>query len=425
MSWNGSGTFTRQFGSSGWANDKAAGTKIVASRHDTNDDDLATGINNCLTKDGQNEALADLPMGNHKHTAVADATSLDEYASALQVMSSEFQWLTGVAGVDTITASRSIVGLSIAAGQVYRFVPAGANTSVAPTLNIDSTGGVVITKSGTAQLIPGDIPANAVVEVCYDGTRFQLLRAGSDAFQRLRTISGAGTNAITCVSAPVISAYTTGMFYTFLPDGTNTGATTINISGVGVANIVRPGGIALSGGELVTNQVAAIFYDGTDWQLLNANGLSRTSTTSLSGATGDISNVPATAKRVTVLLNGASLSGGANAKLQLGVSGTPETSGYLGAEGRVISGNTAVYAATSTSGFDAQVGGNTRLFYGSFVLENISGNNWLARWSIWNDAGFVSNGQGYKPLAGTLDSLRLTTTGADTYDAGTVALMYE
>ena len=54
MSWNGSGTFTRTLGSAAWVGDAAAGTKIVANRHDTNDTDLATGINNCVAKDGQN-----------------------------------------------------------------------------------------------------------------------------------------------------------------------------------------------------------------------------------------------------------------------------------------------------------------------------------------------------------------------------------
>ena len=46
MGWSG-GTFTRtngvHTGTSIWQQDRDAGTKIVADRHDTNDNDLATG----------------------------------------------------------------------------------------------------------------------------------------------------------------------------------------------------------------------------------------------------------------------------------------------------------------------------------------------------------------------------------------------
>ena len=47
MGWSGD-TFTRtngtHTGTSVWQQDRDAGTKIVADRHDTNDNDLATGI---------------------------------------------------------------------------------------------------------------------------------------------------------------------------------------------------------------------------------------------------------------------------------------------------------------------------------------------------------------------------------------------
>lgn len=52
--WNGSGVFTRYYGTNTWQNDAAAGTLILADRHDNNDQGLATGINACLTKNGEN-----------------------------------------------------------------------------------------------------------------------------------------------------------------------------------------------------------------------------------------------------------------------------------------------------------------------------------------------------------------------------------
>lgn len=52
MSWAG-GVFSRLI-TGGWATDKATTPIITADRHDTNDDDLATGINACVNKDGSN-----------------------------------------------------------------------------------------------------------------------------------------------------------------------------------------------------------------------------------------------------------------------------------------------------------------------------------------------------------------------------------
>lgn len=57
MAWSG-GVFTRTngtySGASVWASDQSASISIVPSRHDTHDLDLATGINQCVNKDGSN-----------------------------------------------------------------------------------------------------------------------------------------------------------------------------------------------------------------------------------------------------------------------------------------------------------------------------------------------------------------------------------
>ena len=57
MAWNGSGTFSRtngtHTGSTAWEQDRVAGDYIIATRHDTHDEDLATGLNACLTKNNE------------------------------------------------------------------------------------------------------------------------------------------------------------------------------------------------------------------------------------------------------------------------------------------------------------------------------------------------------------------------------------
>ena len=63
MAWNGSGTYTRtngtNTGAETWQDDAAAGTKILSSRHDTHDEDLATAINACITQNNESKPTAD------------------------------------------------------------------------------------------------------------------------------------------------------------------------------------------------------------------------------------------------------------------------------------------------------------------------------------------------------------------------------
>lgn len=74
MPWS-AGTFTRTYGSTGWQGDAAAGTPIVADRHDTNDQDLATGVNACVNKDGSNSMTGNLNMGGFIPTNLGAGTA--------------------------------------------------------------------------------------------------------------------------------------------------------------------------------------------------------------------------------------------------------------------------------------------------------------------------------------------------------------
>jgi hypothetical protein len=90
MGWSG-GSYTKgNSATGGWSGDASLGIGIEAGRHDTQDDDFATGIDNCIAKDGQNSATANLPMGGFKHTNVANASSNDEYTTQGQLTDGSF-----------------------------------------------------------------------------------------------------------------------------------------------------------------------------------------------------------------------------------------------------------------------------------------------------------------------------------------------
>lgn len=150
-----------------------------------------------------------------------------------------------------------------------------------------------------------------------------------------------------------------------------------------------------------------------------------TAVASTSGTAIDFTGIPSWAKRITVMLNGVSTNSTSSVIIQIG-STTFTTSGYSGAYA-VISTGTA--ATTSASGF--MLWFNTSdtaaaVRSGIIVLTNISGNTWVASVSASiHSGGSITCGAGSVSLGGALDRVRITTNGADTFDAGTINIMYE
>ena len=76
MPFDGSGNFFRtdgvRTGSDLYAQQDAAGVNIETNFMDVAQQDIATGLSNCVTRDGQSPATANLPMGGFRHTDVAD-----------------------------------------------------------------------------------------------------------------------------------------------------------------------------------------------------------------------------------------------------------------------------------------------------------------------------------------------------------------
>lgn len=135
--------------------------------------DIGSALTQSVSKDGQTAYTGNQPMGGNKHTNVGNASARNEYAALGQVQDGAGTYLTSVSGTNTITAA--VTGLAAyAAGQVFRFIAAGANTG-AVTLNINALGAKAITKQGTTALVSGDIVSGSTVEVVYDGTQFQIV----------------------------------------------------------------------------------------------------------------------------------------------------------------------------------------------------------------------------------------------------------
>lgn len=80
---------------------------------------------------------------------------------------------TGAANAYAVTFAGSL-STSYTAGLLIAFKAANANTG-ASTLNVNSLGVKNIVRPDGSALASGEIPANSIALVCYDGTSFQLL----------------------------------------------------------------------------------------------------------------------------------------------------------------------------------------------------------------------------------------------------------
>ena len=191
MSYNGSGTFV--INSTGQP--VVTGTVISSTAFNALTADLATGLSTALTKDGQTTPTANIPMGTFKFTGLSAGSAATDSANIAQVQNSFGSFLT-VSGTDTITATVSPSLTAYAAGQMFAFVAANTNTG-AVTINISSLGAKAITKNGNTALSAGDLTANYLFVVVYDGTQFQVVGVSATTFTNLTvsgvlTLSGAG-----------------------------------------------------------------------------------------------------------------------------------------------------------------------------------------------------------------------------------------
>jgi hypothetical protein len=150
-----------------------------------------------------------------------------------------------------------------------------------------------------------------------------------------------------------------------------------------------------------------------------------TAQTTTSGTNIDFTGIPVWAKRITVMLNGVSTNGTSGLIAQLIVAGTPVTSGYIGASDHAISG---IGPAAHTTGFGLSDVSTLAAYAMNGCLTFIKFSD-----TVWNGsfvgssitAGFVL-GAGYVPVTGDVTGVRITTLGgANTFDAGTVNIMYE
>jgi hypothetical protein len=159
--------------------------------------------------------------------------------------------------------------------------------------------------------------------------------------------------------------------------------------------------------------------------VMDASALtSRTAIATTSGTSHDFTGIPSWAKRITLMLVGASITSSGRMLVQLG-SGSFTTSGYSESVSVASAQTSTVFSVSSTAGcviYNGNPGTATQVH---MVFTLVSGNTWLST-HTGSRSGWSLVGSAYVTLGGVLDRVRLTTdVGTDPFNAGSVNILYE
>lgn len=153
----------------------------------------------------------------------------------------------------------------------------------------------------------------------------------------------------------------------------------------------------------------------------------RTAQTTTSGTEFDFTSIPSGTSEINVVMQGISLTGTDHLLVQIGDSEGFETTGYVSAGTYQVTGNATSGGGTySTAGFVVHLGIGTSLLYINYKINRASANGtlWTANFDGALSTTAGGSGGGIKELSSELTQLRVTRTGSDTFDAGSVFVFY-
>lgn len=341
----------------------------------------------------------------------------------------------GTANAVTLTANSPFT--AYATGQIVGFKASATNTGAA-TLNVNGIGAKAIRKQSPASdtaLVGGEIISGGLYILAYDAA----LNSAAGAWVLLNPNYGVEP------FVSLASAATTDLSTVSSQNVTVTGTTTIAAFGTAAAGTFRrlvfSGILTLThnatslilpqGGNVVTaagDSLEAVSLGSGNWRVTSyqkvsaGTGLISGTAVSASGTSVDFTSIPSWVKRITISLESLSTNGSTGVSLQLGDSGGIETTGYVCATGNAGS-STTEFPLTGGSGAAAAV------YQGVIFLTlmNAATNLWCVSSQVARtDTSAVLTVVGSKSTSAVLDRVRLKSgNGTDTFDAGSINILYE
>lgn len=180
-----------------------------------------------------------------------------------------------------------------------------------------------------------------------------------------------------------------------------------------------------------TSGTVEIQSNGTTKLTVASTGVSGTvvsgTAVTASSTSVDFTSIPSWVKKITVIFRGVSLSSTANFLVQLGTGATPTytTSGYISTSNNFNQSSTSS-GTNSTTGFVILSGGGAAgVLSGSLIISLIDTNTWVANGVTKANTTQMQISAGDVALGAALTAVRITSTSTDTFDAGTINLLYE
>lgn len=348
--------------------------------------------------------------------------NIDNLVRALAAADANF--VKDLGGYNTVAGTADAITITLAdastisnyTDKLIGFVAGSDNSSASVTLGVDGIAAEPIKKAVQGvetALIAGDIQSGGYYLVRWRST----WDSGGGAWELL------DPSAYTLPASPTFTTIELGAAAT---------DTTLSRSAAGVmaveGNVVpSPGSQAehdiLVRGASSWNRLAV----GTEGHVLKVSSGSPTwgavgstfdTVQATTSGTAFNFTIPAGVREIFVGFDGVSLSGNDQILIQIGPSGTPETTGYVSSA--IWTSN----SASSTSGFIVGDNDTSAALYGIANIVNITGNTWIMSCVGRTRSNFGTAGGGAKTVASAPNILRVTRTGSNTFDGGQVNIWY-
>lgn len=190
-------------------------------------------------------------------------------------------------------------------------------------------------------------------------------------------------NAYVITPSPAFGSYFSAMTFNVIPAHSNTGASVINVNGIGNIAIVRQNGTAVQGGDIPAGGLIQLIYQATLGKFILNSSLSpnMTTRTILSSSSGSYT-VPAGCIQLRIRMVGGGGGGGTGdgatgqaggdgtATTFNGITASPGTGGRAGTSaGNTYGGNGGIGGTGSASFRSAGQGGQCGIFTGAAVTQ--------------------------------------------------------
>jgi hypothetical protein len=233
-------------------------TNLTNHINDTTDAHAATAITNT-------------PSGNISSTTVQDAINeLDSEKQAALGFTPE-----NAANKDTVNGYVGLSSWSIKfrnLANTFTSLIQNAATAVRtytfPNKDITVAGlDDIPSKASVSEINTGTNDTKFITPLGLDGSEY-LDQNGAKIYS-----DSSGTDTYTATITPAISGYLKGQSFNIFFQNANTGASTLNVNGLGAKSLLKQGSLALASGDIAANTMLNLVYDGTNFVITGGVGL--------------------------------------------------------------------------------------------------------------------------------------------------------